>query len=388
MIYHHGSGLVGNDVGKFAACYDRTGRLVFSSSLDFADLGSGRGSDIVQIDLLAADTLEERHVIHAVGGCDIGIEFNIKLGGNLLEREVCRSQSPRTVLGVLVVGYRTVVGDLHPVIAVLAQRNMEFGCIKCIVGRTVLAQIGAEREAEVLLCSIERDLPDHELVVRAEQQVIDTRTFVFRIVVVRGRVGAGAHAAERIGHCGDTRAGFVLPALELIQIRPRLTLTSISLRSLLLVEVVGIDRVSRGGGRNAGCILLDGHGGLGLTPFAELGVDQREGDLAAALAQARRHLRHRYGDRGIALAAHRLYGSPVQIGLHDRPLTVGLHRDGLNGLRLLGEGQRLGRCRQFGHHRLLVVIGTPRKHGCRNEAQRSEQDSEKMFTHKNLIKWL
>lgn len=84
----------------------------------------------------------------------------------------------------------------------------------------------------------------------------------------------------------------------------RRELTICPLLSLLLIEIVSIDRIARGG-CNPAAVLFYGYGRLGLTPFAEFGVDKREGDFAFAQVRTGGQLGNRNGDRSVAFAAHR-----------------------------------------------------------------------------------
>lgn len=75
-----------------------------------------------------------------------------------------------------------------------------------------------------------------------------------------------------------------------------------------------------GGGCNPAAVLFYGYGRLGLTPFAEFGVDKREGDFAFAQVRTGGQLGNRNGDRSVAFAAHRGNGSPIQVTCSNRPI--------------------------------------------------------------------
>lgn len=114
-----------------------------------------------------------------------------------------------------------------------------------------------------------------------------------------------------------------------------------------------------GGGCNPAAVLFYGYGRLGLTPFAEFGVDKREGDFAFAQVRTGGQLGNRNGDRSVAFAAHRGNGSPIQVTCSNRPFAVRRDGNGLRRRRLIGEIKRRRIRRQLRRQRLVIIIGAP-----------------------------
>lgn len=137
-----------------------------------------------------------------------------------------------------------------------------------------------------------------------------------------------------------------------------------------------------GGGCNPAAVLFYGYGRLGLTPFAEFGVDKREGDFAFAQVRTGRQLGNRNGDRSVAFAAHRGNGSPIQVTCSNRPFAVRRDGNGLRRRRLIGEIKRRRIGRQLRRQRLVIIIGASRKCRGSHEEECAEQQPKKMFTHK------
>ena len=277
---------------------------------------------------------------------------------------------------------RAVIGDFRPVFAVLAQVYMEFRGYERIILSAKEAFIRTERQAKVFLSRIECNLVDLELGTGTEQHVVDAGciVLVFRIVAVGSGIRTNRYTVGHISHIIGTRTSLILPALECIC---EGELTICPLLSLLLIEIVSIDSIARGGGCNPAAVLFYGYGRLGLTPFAEFGVDKREGDFAFAQVRTGGQLGNRNGDRSVAFAAHRGNGSPIQVTCSNRPFAVRRDGNGLRRRRLIGEIKRRRIRRQLRRQRLVIVVGASRKCRGSHKEKCTEDQPKKMFTHKN-----
>ena len=263
------------------------------------------GLHVVEGDGLAARTLEQRHVVETVCAAQRRTEADIERRGTLGQREVGRSEVPAAVR---INTHGEGVGQRgRPVRTVVAQLHLELVVVERVVVLAVGVALRTEREAQV--DAVHGDLLDREVRVRAEEQVVHARAGIIRIVVVRVGVVAHADARRRVGHVGNAVAALVLPALELVGIGPRVV-SAIGLRGSLLVEVVGIGDLTRGD--FAAGDLRYGDRLLGRTPVAELGMDQRKGDLALTQVRTCGQLLYRHGDRAVAPAVHRLHRRPFQ----------------------------------------------------------------------------
>ena len=168
------------------------------------------------------------------------------------QREVGRGEVPATIrIDTLGEG----VGQRRrPVRTVVAQLDLELVVVERVVAGAVEVALRTEREGEVLLRN--GDLLDRYHTVRAEEQVVVARTGIVRIAGIRRRVAAHADARRRVGHVGGAAAGLVLPAVELVGIRP----LAIGLRSDLLVHVVEIDGIRGVHTRVLGLHVVEGDG--------------------------------------------------------------------------------------------------------------------------------
>lgn len=138
-----------------------------------------------------------------------------------------------------------------------------------------------------------------------------------------------------------------------------------------------------GGGCNPAAVLFHGYGRLGLAPFAEFGVDKREGDLTFAQVRTGGQLGNRNGDRSVAFAAHRGNSSPIQVTCSNRPFAVRRDSYGLRRRRFIGEIERRRIRRQLRRQRLVIVVGASRKCRGSHKEKCTEDQPKKMFTHKN-----
>ena len=258
---------------------------------------------------------------------------------------------------------------------------MELRSHERIILSTIKAFIRTERQAKIFLSRIKCDLVDFEFGTGTEQHVVDAGCIVliFRIAAVRRGIRTDRYTVGHISHIIGTRAGLILPALELVGKRP----AAAAFRCLLLIEIVSIDSIARGGGCNPAAVLFYGYGRLGLTPFAEFGVDKREGDFAFAQVRTGGQLGNRNGDRSVAFAAHRGNGSPIQVTCSNRPFAVRRDGNGLRRRRLIGEIKRRRIRRQLRRQRLVIVVGASRKCRGSHKEKCTEDQPKKMFTHKN-----
>ena len=142
---------------------------------------------------------------------------------------------------------RAVIGDFRPVFAVHAQVYVEFRGYERIILSAKEAFIRTERQAKVFLSRIECNLVDLELGTGTEQHVVDAGciVLVFRIVAVGSGIRTNRYTVGHISHIIGTRTSLILPALECIC---EGELTICPLLSLLLIEIVSIDSIARGGG--------------------------------------------------------------------------------------------------------------------------------------------
>ena len=123
---------------------------------------------------------------------------------------------------------------------------MEFRGYERIILSAKEAFIRTERQAKVFLSRIECNLVDLELGTGTEQHVVDAGCIVliFRIAAVRRGIRTDRYTVGHISHIIGTRAGLILPTLELVGKRP----AAAAFRCLLFIEIVSIDSIARGGG--------------------------------------------------------------------------------------------------------------------------------------------
>ena len=235
---------------------------------------------------------------------------------------------------------------------------------------------------KVLLGRFKCDFLNLKNTARSEKHIVDTGSvvLVLRMAIVRRRIRTNTYTARFISNIVGTRTSLILPALECIC---EGELTICPLLSLLLIEIVSIDSIARGGGCNPAAVLFHGYGRLGLAPFAEFGVDKREGDLTFAQVRTGGQLGNRNGDRSVAFAAHRGNGSPIQVTCSNRPFAVRRDGNGLRRRRLIGEIKRRRIRRQLRRQRLVIVVGASRKCRGSHKEKCTEDQPKKMFTHKN-----
>ena len=90
--------------------------------------------------------------------------------------------------------------------------------------------------------ALEVHVLDHEVVARSEEQVVDARTGIVGIVAVGSAVGTAGDAADLVLDARHADTLLVLPAAELVEIRPTAATGSVSLGRRLQVEVVVVDQ--------------------------------------------------------------------------------------------------------------------------------------------------
>ena len=177
--------------------------------------------------------------------------------------------------------------------------------------------------------------------VGAEQQVVQARAGIVRERTVGVAVVAGGDVREIVSEVRDTHAGLVLPAFELVQVRPAGAAGTVRLGGRLFVEVVEEDdeilrRPVAGLGDGQGRVVVD--------------------DVKDHMAGPRetRVFHHGDGDRRTghgAAAGIRIHSDPRHVTGHP-PGPVGNHLDGKAGSRLrhrsLGQADLDGRKAQVG----------------------------------------
>lgn len=100
---------------------------------------------------------------------------------------------------------------------------------------------------KVLLGRFKCDFLNLKNTARSEKHIVDTGSvvLVLRMAIVRRRIRTNTYTARFISNIVGTRTSLILPALECIC---EGELTICPLLSLLLIEIVSIDSIARGGG--------------------------------------------------------------------------------------------------------------------------------------------